>query len=134
MDYLADTDFLISLWREQRVPGPATRFARAHADATMGICWIVAAEFLSGATAAGQDVAAARQFLYPYPLVHSSAAIITTYAECYAHLKKTGALIGPNDLWVAACGLAEATPILTRNTREYARVPGLRWVDYTRVD
>jgi tRNA(fMet)-specific endonuclease VapC len=132
MDFLADTDFLIALWREQRAPGPATAFARAHAESTLGICWVVAGEFLSAAAAAGQDPAVARRFLYPYPLVHSSPAIITMYGDLYAQLKKANALIGPNDLWIAACGCAEGIPVLTRNTREYRRVPGLQVVDFTR--
>ena len=46
MDFLADTSFLIDLWREAKNPGPATRFAQANAGKQVGICWIVEAEFL----------------------------------------------------------------------------------------
>jgi len=33
MDYLTDSTLLIDLWREQRHPGRATRFARQQAHA-----------------------------------------------------------------------------------------------------
>lgn len=45
MDILADTVFLIDLWREASSPGRATAYARAHASQQVGIPWIVAGEF-----------------------------------------------------------------------------------------
>ena len=55
MDLLADTTFLIDLWREQRKAGPATTFAGERADLTLGLPWIVAGEFLGGGVIAGHD-------------------------------------------------------------------------------
>ena len=40
--------------------------------------------------------------------------------------------IGNNDLWLAAHALAEGWTLVTNNTREFTRVPGLRienWVE-----
>ena len=50
-----------------------------------------------------------------------------TEAKAYADVrlsvkKKT---IGPNDLWIAAHAIALDLPLVTNNTREFSRVPGL---------
>lgn len=50
-----------------------------------------------------------------------------TEAKAYADVrlsvkKKT---IGPNDLWIAARAIALDLPLVTNNTREFSRVPGL---------
>ena len=57
-------------------------------------------------------------------------------AEHYGHVRATlqqqGQPIGNNDLWLAAHALAEGWTLVTNNTREFTRVPGLRvenWVE-----
>ena len=49
-----------------------------------------------------------------------------------ATLQQQGQPIGNNDLWLAAHALAEGWTLVTNNTREFTRVPGLRvenWVE-----
>ena len=49
-----------------------------------------------------------------------------------AALQKQGLPIGNNDLWLTAHARAEGWTLVTHNTREFARVPGLRvenWVE-----
>ena len=41
-------------------------------------------------------------------------------------LEGKGNLIGPYDLLIAGIALAHNLTVITRNTREFARVPGLR--------
>lgn len=53
------------------------------------------------------------------------------YGRIRAELQRTGQVIGNNDLWLAAHALAEGWVLVTNNTREFERVPGLRvenWV------
>lgn len=45
-------------------------------------------------------------------------------------LKAAGTLIGANDMWIAATALAHGQPLLTRNAREFTRVPGLQVESY----
>lgn len=47
------------------------------------------------------------------------------YAAIRVHLESKGQVIGPNDLWIAAHARAVDVPLVTNNTREFSRVPGL---------
>lgn len=70
-----------------------------------------------------------RQSLYDFlsavaihPLTNDVAAL---YGDVRALLRRQGAMIGPNDLWIAAHALAAGLPLVTNNAREFARVPNL---------
>jgi len=132
MDFLADTSFLIDLWREVGQPGPATRFAEANAHRQVGMCWVVEGEFLSGSVLADHDTGIVTAFLGRYPIVRSSSAIACQYARLFADLRRRNQLIGPNDLWIAAATLATGLPLLTRNVEQFERISGLELIDYTR--
>lgn len=59
------------------------------------------------------------------------SAVAATYGTIRAKLQRTGILIGPNDLWIAAHALSKEMTLVTNNTREFKRVPGLtleNWV------
>ena len=48
------------------------------------------------------------------------------YREIFRSLKERGELIGANDLWIAAAALRHNEPLVTRNARDFQRVPGLQ--------
>lgn len=48
------------------------------------------------------------------------------YAEIRADLKRGGAMIGANDLLIAAHARSLGAVVVTNNTKEFARVRGLR--------
>jgi tRNA(fMet)-specific endonuclease VapC len=48
------------------------------------------------------------------------------YARIRTRLANAGTPIGANDLWIAAHALTIDATLVTGNTREFARVPGLR--------
>lgn len=134
MDFLADTGFLIDLWREAVRPAVASRFAQRNATKQVGICWVVAGEFLSGALSAGHDAQMIASFLARYPVIQSNGHIVREYAALFAELKQRNQLIGPNDLWIAACARALDIPLLTANVAEFGRVQGLKVVPYRNED
>jgi tRNA(fMet)-specific endonuclease VapC len=55
------------------------------------------------------------------------------YARIRADLEKRGLPIGPNDTLIAATAIARQTTVVTANTREFARIDGLRWEDWEAV-
>jgi tRNA(fMet)-specific endonuclease VapC len=52
------------------------------------------------------------------------------YGKARAHLAAIGMPIGPNDLIVAATALAHGCTLVTHNTQEFSRVPGLLVEDW----
>jgi tRNA(fMet)-specific endonuclease VapC len=52
------------------------------------------------------------------------------YGRLRAHLASQGTPIGPNDMLVAAIALANGLTLVTHNTREFSRVPGLTLEDW----
>ncbi|MBP6725843.1 MAG: PIN domain-containing protein [Thauera sp.] len=55
------------------------------------------------------------------------------YGRARAHLEAQGQTIGGNDLWIAAHALALCATLVTHNTAEFQRVPGLRVEDWTQT-
>ena len=52
------------------------------------------------------------------------------YANIRAHLVAQGNTIGPNDLLIAATALANGLIVVTQNSTEFSRVPGLAIEDW----
>jgi tRNA(fMet)-specific endonuclease VapC len=52
------------------------------------------------------------------------------YGRIRAYLTGLGALIGPNDLLIASIALANGLILVSHNTREFSRVPGLKLDDW----
>ena len=47
-----------------------------------------------------------------------------------AYLAQQGTPIGSNDLQIAAISLNHNLILVTHNTREFSRIPGLSWEDW----
>jgi tRNA(fMet)-specific endonuclease VapC len=59
------------------------------------------------------------------PLLGVDALTCRHYGQIRATLERQGAPIGANDTWIAAQALAANATLVTDNTREFSRVPGL---------
>ena len=57
------------------------------------------------------------------PIDHQVAA---SYGKLRADLERKGRIIGGNDLWIGAHALSLGLILVTNNTREFSRVPGLK--------
>jgi tRNA(fMet)-specific endonuclease VapC len=124
--YLLDTNIISDLLRR---PGGnvATRIADVGEDS---VCTsiVVAAELRYGAAKSGSKRLAERVglLLSAMEVLPLEPRADERYAEIRHHLATQGALIGPNDLLIAAHVLAADLALVTANTREFARVPTLR--------
>ena len=131
MDCITDTTLLIDLWREQDKTGPALKFVKLHGDLSVGLPWVVKGEFLRGAQLAMHSGEKVNRFLASFIVVWPNDEILFAYAKIYTDLKRINFMIGPNDLWIAACAVAMNLSLLTRNPKEFERVKGLKTIDYT---
>lgn len=127
---ILETSVLIDLERERArgVPGGAHEVLGHHADHHLYITATIAGEIAAGASMERQDHW--RTFLAMFPWLTIDEAAAWHYGRSARYLRRTGQLIGANDLWIAAVGLANDVPVVTRNGAEFGRVPDLRVVAY----
>jgi tRNA(fMet)-specific endonuclease VapC len=72
------------------------------------------------------DLAALETFLRYTQVVDYPAAAARDYGEIRAYLKMSGAMIGANDLFIAAHARCMGLTLVSNNAREFKRVPRLR--------
>ncbi len=123
---ILETTFLVDFERENNrgVPGPAVAFLESHENARLYVTFTVAGELAAG-TSLGER-ARWEAFLAPFYSLAFNADVSWEYGQTYRYLQENGLLIGGNDLWIAATGLAYGMPVVTRNIQHYRRIPGLR--------
>jgi predicted nucleic acid-binding protein len=126
MDLIADTTFLVGLWRRQVW---ALDYATTNPGKTLGISWVVRGEFWHGAVRAGHDPAEVERFLSIGLPLDDAAAVAPVYARVAAALQEhhpdVYRGIGQNDLWIAAVAVQAGLPLLTRNRRHFGKIDGL---------
>ncbi len=125
MDLIADTTFLVGLWRKQPW---ALDFACGNRQRILGIPWVVLGEFWHGAKRAGHDEAVVRKFLGTGLPIYDAASVVPFYASVCGQAQEGGfyTAVGQNDLWIAAAALSHARPLVTRNRRHFDKISGLR--------
>ena len=69
-------------------------------------------------------------FFNPYVSLPFDDAAAEAYGRIRADLAIRGALIGPNDLLIAAIAVASGLTLVTHNTGEFSRVAGLPLEDW----
>ena len=123
MELIADTTFLIGLWRNQPW---AVSYAKQNSGKSLGIPWVVFGEFWNGAIRAGHDTERVRQFLgIGIPLLDAGSAV-----ESYARIapsSKTRASLGASvrttfglrrSRWAKDCHLSQETSDTSRTSRD----------------
>jgi tRNA(fMet)-specific endonuclease VapC len=93
----------------------------------IGLCSVVAAELAFGVAKSGsaRNRQALDMFLAPLTVLPFDADAIWVYGDLRAHLERQGTPIGSLDTMIAAHALSQRAPLVTNNTREFAKVPGL---------
>ena len=127
---ILETTFLIDFERERREEGaaPTVAFLRAHGDDQLFITHTVAGELAAGMSLS--DRTRWQEFIAPFRILAVTPDVDWEYGKAYRHLQRNGQLIGANDLWIAATGLAYDVPVVTSNATHYRRVPGLDVLGY----
>ena len=69
-------------------------------------------------------------FLSPFTSLPFDDQCARRCAEIRAELERTGRVIGPHDLQIAAIALQHGLTLITHNTREFSRISGLKLEDW----
>ena len=109
---------------------------RQYRMGEIGVCSVVAAELAYGVAKSGstRNRQALEMFLAPLAILPFDEAALWVYGELRAELERKGTPIGSLDTMIAAHALSQQSTLVTNNTREFARVPGLaleNWVQCT---
>jgi len=67
----------------------------------------------------------------PYSILPFDRIAAEHYADIRTDLERSGNLVSPNDLIIAATVRAADATLVTANFREFSRIPGLRCEDWT---
>jgi tRNA(fMet)-specific endonuclease VapC len=130
--YMLDTDTCSYIMKRSN-PSVLRRLeAVPVTDVCMSV--ITKAELLYGVEVSprrAQDAAALAAFLPYVEALDFSHDAALHYAEIRADLKKRGALIGANDLLIAAHARALELTLVSNNTAEFERVRGLAIENWT---
>ena len=80
--------------------------------------------------AANPRLAALAALLRPMQVLPFDSECAVHAARLCADLEAAGTPIGPHDTLIAATALRYQATLVTRNVREFARVPGLQWLNW----
>lgn len=84
--------------------------------------------------AAAARLAALKALLRPMVILPFDSECADFAARIRVHLEARGAPIGPHDTLIAATALRHKAPLVTRNTREFSRIPGLQCINWHEED
>jgi tRNA(fMet)-specific endonuclease VapC len=130
-----DTSCLIDLIREtaRGRPGPATRRLADLPDEDLWLSVHAASELHAGAEASERPALERQRIAALCSGMHVAvpdAGFPETYGRLYGSLARRGGIIGTMDLLIATAAVQAQAPLLTRNVRDFERVPGLEVVTY----
>jgi tRNA(fMet)-specific endonuclease VapC len=99
------------------------------------LCSVVLAELIFGAVRSGplhEAVNRAKivKLQNTFPTMPFDDPAAEEYGKLRAYLTSTGQMIGPNDMMIAAIALTNGMTLVTHNTSEFSRVPGLILEDW----
>jgi len=126
MIHALDTNIIVDLLRGRDEKLKEQYLSRNPRD--YSVSEMVRAELFFGAKVSSKPVEnlqTVQKILSPLWLVPFAGEAIEHYADIRAFLEKEGQPIGPNDLVIAATARANGHTLVTRNTREFLRVPAL---------
>lgn len=129
--FLLDTNVCIRLLNKKHTD--IEQHLRQYQPSEIALCSIVKAELLYGARHSQQveaNLQLLKQFFAPLASLSFDDRCAEEAGLIRADLAAQGNPIGPNDLLIAATARAYDVVLVTHNTREFARITGLRLIDW----
>lgn len=131
-----DSSFLIDLLREttREKPGPAFDLVESlDEDEVMGVSVHVVCELRAGAELSSQALReheALDQLLSGLLVAYPDDRFAPAYARLLASMLRSGKPVAAMDLLIATAATLDDAPLVTRNVKDFSRVPGLRVLKY----
>ena len=132
MSWLLDTNICVFLIRQKSAIA-LSRF-QAHPPTDILISSLTVAELRYGADKSARPAknhAAVTAFLTPLTVVDFEITAADYYGTIRSDLERRGVPIGPLDTLIAAHAMSLGVTVVTNNTSEFARVPGLAIEDWS---
>ena len=132
MKYMLDTN--ICIYAIKNKPESVIRKVLAQNPEDLCISVITYAELMHGvekSQAVEKNRIAMSLFLSAITVLDFNSRAAEVYGEIRAELEKQGTPIGPMDLLIAGHAKSQNLVLVTNNTREFVRVPGLQIEDWT---
>lgn len=131
-----DSSFLIDLLREttRGKPGPALDLIESFdASEILAVSVHVVCELRAGAELSRgplQEHQALDELLAGLLTVYPDDKFAPQYARLLAATSRGGRQLAAMDLMIATAAILDEAPLVTRNVKDFSRVPGLRVLDY----
>jgi tRNA(fMet)-specific endonuclease VapC len=131
MRFMLDTDSCIALIK--RKPAKMLDKLTSHAPGDVGLSTVTLAELRYGVAKSAQrdtNTLALDEFLLPLEIADFDTNAAGAYGQVRVTLEKAGTPIGPLDTQIGAHALSLGAVLVTHNTREFRRIPGLAVEDW----
>lgn len=133
MIYMLDTNILIYLMKNKPL-AVAERVAKLTSQDELVMSFVTYAELLKGANGSNnppQALVKIAQIIQRIAVLYPDNKTCEYYGVWSNKLKQQGTPIGNNDLWIACHALACNAVLVTHNVKEFKRIDGLNWQDWT---
>ncbi|MCP4754509.1 MAG: type II toxin-antitoxin system VapC family toxin [Proteobacteria bacterium] len=136
MGLMLDTSVFIYFEHE----GKAVEFAKWEAYGDVYISSITVSELLVGVHCANNEPRRAKRSAFVesvlgrLTVVDFNTEVARVHAGLFATLSSRGQMIGAHDLIIAATALSRNCAVLTKDTDDFDRVPGLEVIDFLNSD
>ena len=131
MKWMLDTNICVDIIREH--PRSLLDRFNDHSVGDIGMSVVTLAELEYGVSASSRPAKnrqALEQFVSPLEIASFDRAATAAYGRLRATLEKKGQMIGSMDLLIAAHAVSLNVRLVTHNSREFGRVPGLHIEDW----
>lgn len=131
MKLMLDTNICIYIIKQQ--PAAVLKRFLEYQIGDIGISSITLSELRYGVAKSAyqeKNTKALDEFITPLEVVSFDEEAAHVYGEIRATLEKAGTPIGAMDMLIAAHAVSLEIPLVTNNTREFARVTSLNVIDW----
>src|SRR5687768_11144487 len=126
MSYLLDTNVCVAYLRFKDLL--LRQRLQAHKRADIALCSVVLGELWYGAAISNRPLVRQSEiqaFAQPFTSLPFDDAGAFEFGNLYALLRALGTPIGSFDMMIASIALANKLILVTNNSKEFSRVPGL---------